>query len=109
MVSQTEMILRVITFWFLVLSQFFRDCMGLLKARHYPLFNCEVCPFSQYLAFLYFILILWSYLIGLCDCLTNIKPDDLDSVTTRKNRLSSYRFTHIILLMQETTELSVNS
>ena len=28
MVSQAELILRVITLWFLVLSQFFRDGMG---------------------------------------------------------------------------------
>ena len=31
MVSQAESILRVITLWFLVLSQFFRDGMGPLK------------------------------------------------------------------------------
>ena len=33
MVSQKEMILKVITFRFLVLSQFFRDGMGLFKYR----------------------------------------------------------------------------
>ena len=31
MVSQAELILRVITLWFLVLSQFFRDGMGPFK------------------------------------------------------------------------------
>ena len=31
MVSQAELILRVITLWFLVLSNFFRDGMGPLK------------------------------------------------------------------------------
>ena len=31
MVSQAELILRVITVWFLVLSQFFRDGMGPFK------------------------------------------------------------------------------
>ena len=31
MVSQAELILRVITLWFLVLSQFFRDSMGPFK------------------------------------------------------------------------------
>ena len=33
MVSQAELILRVITSWFLVLSQFFRDGMGPFKCR----------------------------------------------------------------------------
>ena len=48
MVSQAELILRVITLWFLVLSQFFKDGMGyfktldknnenLLKSFHLPL------------------------------------------------------------------------
>ena len=32
MVSQAELILRVITLWFLVLSQFFRDGMGPFNA-----------------------------------------------------------------------------
>ena len=32
MVSQAELILRVITLWFLVLSQFFRDGMGPLNS-----------------------------------------------------------------------------
>ena len=31
MVAQAELILRVITLWFLVLSQFFRDGMGAFK------------------------------------------------------------------------------
>ena len=31
MVSQAELILRVITLWFLILSQFFRDGMGPFK------------------------------------------------------------------------------
>ena len=34
MVSQAELILRVITLWFLVLSQFFRDGMGPFKHVH---------------------------------------------------------------------------
>ena len=37
MVSQAELILRVITLWFLVLSQFFRDGMGPFKEAPLPL------------------------------------------------------------------------
>ena len=65
MVSQAEMILRVITFWFLVLSQFFTDGMGLFKARYYPLFKCEVLPFFTIFGIPILHNHLWSYFIGL--------------------------------------------
>ena len=39
MVSQAELILRVITLWFLVLSQFFRDGMGPFKLNYIGLHN----------------------------------------------------------------------
>ena len=38
MVSQAELILRVITLWFLVLSQFFREYMGHFNA--YKAYTC---------------------------------------------------------------------
>ena len=41
MVSQAELILRVITLWFLVLPQFFRDVMGpfyiIVQGQMYPI------------------------------------------------------------------------
>ena len=39
MVSQAELILRVITPWFLVLSQFFRDIMGPFKQVYFSEFG----------------------------------------------------------------------
>ena len=40
MVPEAELILRVITLWFLVLSQFFRDGMGPFKHTNAVSFKC---------------------------------------------------------------------
>ena len=65
MVSQAELILRVITLLFLVLSQFFRDGMGPFKYRLYTTTSTlQICDVANKFKTLINLVVFVQYLSG---------------------------------------------